>query len=518
MVFRSVKLLTVLEISFLLLLALAGTVVVSLFVGVTDIGIVRGVTALLYGWREGYAGFTHLEKEILFCRTPPANPLCRIVGAALSMAGVVFQALLRNPLADPYILGISGGAAVGAIIGILIGAALLPLGIPLLAFLGAALTVIIVFGIARPAAHLRSNTLLLAGVIVNAFFSAIIMFLISTSTSSDVHKVMFWLMGDLSLATTREITLTGTILFIGFAILYSHARPMNLIVVSEETALQLGINVEKVKKILFVAASLITGVANVGKRDHRFRRALHPSCDANAARSRSPASSSRILPFRRHLSRDRRHRRQNADGTGRTSRRRHYGDLRRAYFIYPSPEGKGVLSHDHSAHRKVGFQYNGRWVLRDISFEVGEGEFVGIIGPNGSGKTTLLKILDGILTPREGRVMLRDQDIARLNRETLAKVIGVVPQDYSMFFPFSVEEIVLMGRTPHLGLLRFEGRKDFAIARRAMELTETTEFRRRGMGELSGGERQGSHRRAVTQEPQILLLDEPTTYPTSNTR
>ncbi|HPC74209.1 MAG TPA: iron chelate uptake ABC transporter family permease subunit [Syntrophales bacterium] len=261
MVFRSVKLLTVLEISFLLLLALAGTVVVSLFVGVTDIGIVRGVTALLYGWREGYAGFTHLEKEILFSVRLPRILFAGIVGAALSMAGVVFQALLRNPLADPYILGISGGAAVGAIIGILIGAALLPLGIPLLAFLGAALTVIIVFGIARTGAQLRSNTLLLAGVIVNAFFSAIIMFLISTSTSSDVHKVMFWLMGDLSLATTREITLTGTILFIGFAILYSHARPMNLIVVSEETALQLGINVEKVKKILFVAASLITGVA-----------------------------------------------------------------------------------------------------------------------------------------------------------------------------------------------------------------------------------------------------------------
>jgi iron complex transport system permease protein len=261
MVFRTVNLPKVLEISFVLLMILAGSIVVSLFVGVTDIGIVRGITGLFYGWREGYAGFTHLEKEIIFSIRLPRILFAGIVGAALSMAGVVFQALLRNPLADPYILGISGGAAVGAIIGILIGATLLPLGIPGLAFLGAVLTVIIVFGIARTGAQLRSNTLLLAGVIVNAFFSAIIMFLISTSTSSDVHNVMFWLMGDLSLATTGEIALTGTIILAGFVVLYAYARPMNLIVVSEETALQLGINVEKAKKILFVAASLITGVA-----------------------------------------------------------------------------------------------------------------------------------------------------------------------------------------------------------------------------------------------------------------
>ncbi|HOD34929.1 MAG TPA: iron chelate uptake ABC transporter family permease subunit [Syntrophales bacterium] len=261
MVFRTVNLLKILEISILLMAVLAGSIVVSLFVGVTDIGIIRGITGLLDGWREGHTGLTQLEREIIFSIRLPRILFASIVGASLSMAGAVFQALLRNPLADPYILGISGGAAVGAIIGILIGAAALPLGIPGLAFLGAVLTVITVFGIARTGTQLRSNTLLLAGVIVNAFFSAIIMFLISTSTSSDIHNVMFWLMGDLSLATTGEIALTGTILLGGFAVLYAHARPMNLIVVSEETALQLGINVEKAKKILFVAASLITGVA-----------------------------------------------------------------------------------------------------------------------------------------------------------------------------------------------------------------------------------------------------------------
>lgn len=162
---------------------------------------------------------------------------------------------------------------------------------------------------------------------------------------------------------------------------------------------------------------------------------------------------------------------------------------------------------------KVGFQYGEQWVLREVTFDVCEGEVLGIIGPNGSGKTTLLKILDGILEPREGRVWLRESDISKTGREAVAKAIGVVPQDYSMYFPFSVEEIVLMGRTPHLGLLRFEGQKDFSIARRAMEMTDTTEFSRRGMGELSGGERQRVLiARAITQEPQILLLDEPTTY------
>ena len=163
--------------------------------------------------------------------------------------------------------------------------------------------------------------------------------------------------------------------------------------------------------------------------------------------------------------------------------------------------------------REIGFRYTGEWVLKDISFVIGKGEFWGIIGPNASGKTTLLKIIDRLLVPQEGSVWINGTNIREVKRDTLARIIAVVPQEAPLIFPFSVEEIVLMGRAPHLGKLRFEGRKDHEIARRSMEMTDTLSFAHRSIGELSGGERQRVLiARALAQEPQIILLDEPTAF------
>jgi len=247
----------IIKINLLLATVLLAVAFVSLLVGTARIEIIGGLKGLLYGWHKGFTGLTPAEKTIIFSIRLPRIIFAGIVGAALSTAGVVFQALLRNPLADPYILGISGGSAVGAIIGIVIGAGFLPFSIPALALLGAVLTVSLVFAIGRT----NPNTLLLAGVIVNAFFSAIIMFLISMSTSAELHNITFWLMGDLSLAASGEIIMTGIFLIIGFAVIYLEARPLNLIVTGEETAMQLGVNVEKTKIWLFLAASLVTGLA-----------------------------------------------------------------------------------------------------------------------------------------------------------------------------------------------------------------------------------------------------------------
>jgi iron complex transport system permease protein len=169
--------------------------------------------------------------------------------------------LLRNPLADPYILGISGGAAVGAVLGIIAGLDFLPFGVPVLAFLGSLVTIVLVFGAAGRRREAQSGTLLLSGVIVNAFCTAVIMFLISTSAGSKLHGVMFWLMGDLGLADGGQTFLGAIALLAGSGVIYFHARSLNLLVIGEDQALQLGVNVETTRRVLFFAASFITAAA-----------------------------------------------------------------------------------------------------------------------------------------------------------------------------------------------------------------------------------------------------------------
>ncbi len=155
----------------------------------------------------------------------------------------------------------------------------------------------------------------------------------------------------------------------------------------------------------------------------------------------------------------------------------------------------------------------GEEALRGVTLGVERGEFVSLIGPNGSGKTTLLRLLSGALKPSQGRVEVLGEDAARIGRRRMARTVAVVPQDTSVAFPFTAEDVVLMGRFAHLGAYGFEGEHDFAVARAAMRATGTLPFAKRFIQDLSGGERQRVIvARALAQEAEILLLDEPTAF------
>jgi ABC-type cobalamin/Fe3+-siderophores transport system ATPase subunit len=150
-------------------------------------------------------------------------------------------------------------------------------------------------------------------------------------------------------------------------------------------------------------------------------------------------------------------------------------------------------------------------VLDGVSLTVDRGTVVGLLGPNGSGKTTLLRIIAGVLKPQSGRVLINGQPIEQLTRRDLARRVAVVPQETHSTFDFSVMEMVLMGRYPHLGAFELEGASDQAIARDALAATGTAALALRPFGTLSGGEKQRVViASALAQASDMLLLDEPT--------
>lgn len=191
-----------------------------------------------------------------------------VVGASLSVAGASFQALLRNPLADPYVLGVSSGAAVGAIVALIVEGHLnlspemAGLITPIGAFLGAALTIAVVYLLGRRDGQIDSTTLLLGGIITASFLSAVIMFLMTTLSGNNLRGTAFWLMGDLSTPQPRSLLY---FLSFGFVIsagaIYTTASDLNLLLAGEKEAMHLGVDVPRVRIVVYLAASILTGLA-----------------------------------------------------------------------------------------------------------------------------------------------------------------------------------------------------------------------------------------------------------------
>lgn len=157
--------------------------------------------------------------------------------------------------------------------------------------------------------------------------------------------------------------------------------------------------------------------------------------------------------------------------------------------------------------------YDSELVLRNVTMKVDAGKFIGLIGPNGSGKTTLLRVISGVLAPESGQILLAGTMLQKIGRRKLARIMACLSQDLSLDLSFTVRQITLMGRTPHLPKIGTETRKDFEIAERAMDLADISHLADRLITEISGGERQRAFiAMCLAQEPKLLLLDEPTSH------
>ena len=163
------------------------------------------------------------------------------------------------------------------------------------------------------------------------------------------------------------------------------------------------------------------------------------------------------------------------------------------------------------AVESLGFGFPGRAVGREVTFGLADGEVMCVLGPNGAGKTTLFRTLLGLLEPQEGEVRLEGRPLGAYARQAIARRIGYVPQGHAGQFAYTVREVVLMGRTAHLGAFAAPGRADREVAERALALLGLETLAERPITQVSGGERQlALVARALAQEPRLLVMDEPT--------
>jgi len=232
-------------LSALLLIALA----LAITIGSTDVSL----RAALDG--------DPTARAILFQLRVPRALLAALIGATLAVAGLTFQTLLRNPLADPFILGVSGGAACGAAIATASGLSLIPGLVPLVAFGGACAATGAVFLLARRREYTDPTRLLLSGLVLNAFFSAVILISFALSRQSDLTAALRWMMGTLFGATWSDVLLLAVLLALAMTLLAAMANDLRMLAFGEDDAKSRGVDVERIKLAGFLTGSIVTGAA-----------------------------------------------------------------------------------------------------------------------------------------------------------------------------------------------------------------------------------------------------------------
>jgi len=252
----------------ILTVALTLTIILSLNVGFAQIPFSTVLKILakrmpFLGNLVDTSNVSYVEETIIIQIRMPRILAGVLVGAALAAAGVVYQGIFRNPMADPYVLGISAGAAVGASLAIVLGIGFTILGVstvPISAFAGSLIAVFVVYNVSRVGSRVPVTTLLLSGIAVSIFLSAIVAVL-QVIAGEKLHVIVFWLMGGFSYVEWKDVWAVLPLICLGTVVIYFYARDLNILALGEETAQHVGVDVERVKKLLLVFGSLVTAAA-----------------------------------------------------------------------------------------------------------------------------------------------------------------------------------------------------------------------------------------------------------------
>jgi ABC-type cobalamin/Fe3+-siderophores transport system ATPase subunit/ABC-type Fe3+-siderophore transport system permease subunit len=471
----------------------------------------------------------------------PQMLLLGLVGAALACAGGALQATFENPLADPSVLGVTGGAALGAVLAIHTGLAEnVFLALPLSGFLGALAAGLAVYCLTYLSGRPTVHTLLLIGVAVGSICMAGISLVMVLSQQHRLQELLFWLVGGVRNQTWEHVGFAAPAIVPGCVLLVSLHRRLDALLLGEEQALAVGVPAAGTRLLVLGLAALVTGAATAVSGSIAFVGLMVPHMLRRLTGARAidllPAcltGGAAFLTACELLART-------MSGPVPVQLGILTAFLGGLFFLvllrkgeqgtcapwYGYQSGKGYYTRGLTPPvrlrqlrmtppllqtRHVTVRRGERLLLDGLSVTLQPGSMTVLLGPNGAGKTTLMRVLAGVLPPTAGEVCLEERRLDDLGRRAIARQCAYLPQQTATAFEIRVEDAVMLGRYPHIGAWGRLRRDDFERVGWALERVGVAGLRGRLLPTLSGGERQRVFlARALAQEAPILLLDEPT--------
>lgn len=448
----------------------------------------------------------------------PRIIISMLAGAAIAVSGVLFQAVLKNPLADPGIIGISSGASFAAVL-ITAFAPGLYFFTPLVAFFGGVVAFLMVYCLSWKGG-LSPLRIILTGVAVDALFAGLSSAFNSMS-GGNMSGVASIVEANITQKTWDDVTTLVPYVVAGLFLACLFIGECNLMSLEDKTARSLGLNVNATRIVISLIAVLLASISTAIAGAISFLGLIVPHIGRILVGSDHRA----LVPFSAlagaftFLL---------ADTIGRTIAAPYeisaavvMSVVGGPFFIILLRRSKKYVTDTQNTEKKrpamevknVCFSYGKNEILKGASLKIEKGKVTTIMGANGCGKSTLFSLMTKNLDPAKGKVLLGGKNIARLRLNEFARKVAIVHQYNTAADDITVERLVSFGRTPHLGMMGIRGEEDERYVNWAMEVTNVSQFRERELSRLSGGQRQRVWiAMALAQGTEILFLDEPTTY------